>query len=91
MAVFLEALQQLLPADVRTYCSVETLVTEGVPAREILKAASARAADVIVMGVQGRNALDRIVFGSNTHAVIRATDCPVLTVRCPRESAVSAS
>jgi len=79
----LEALQQLLPADVRTYCSVETLVTEGRPAREILKAATARAADVIVMGVQGRNALDRMVFGSNTHAVIRAADCPVLTVRCP--------
>jgi nucleotide-binding universal stress UspA family protein len=78
-----EALQQLLPADVRTYCSVETLVTEGRPAREILKAATARAADLVVMGVQGRNALDRMVFGSNTHAVIRAATCPVLTVRCP--------
>ena len=44
--------------------------------------ATARATDVIVMGVQGRNALDRMVFGSNTHAVIRAADCPVLTVRC---------
>ena len=80
-----EALEQLLPADVRTYCSVETLVTEGRPAREILKAATARAADLVVMGVQGRNALDRMVFGSTTHAVIRAASCPVLTVRCPED------
>jgi nucleotide-binding universal stress UspA family protein len=37
-----------------------------------------------VMGVQGRGALDVMVFGSNTHAVIREAHCPVLVVPAPR-------
>ena len=35
----------------------------------------------IVMGVHGRNALDRLVFGSTTEHIIRRAKCPVLTVR----------
>jgi nucleotide-binding universal stress UspA family protein len=38
-------------------------------------------ADLIVMGVHGRGALDLLLFGSNTHHVIRAATCPVLIVR----------
>jgi nucleotide-binding universal stress UspA family protein len=37
-------------------------------------------ADLIVMGVQGRGAMDVMVFGSNSHAVIRGARCPVLVV-----------
>lgn len=77
-----EDLQRLIPAEARTYCSIDVLVSEGRPAREILNAATARGTELIVMGVQGRNAFDRLFFGSNTHAVIRAANCPVLTVRC---------
>ena len=33
------------------------------------------------MGVQGRGAMDLLTFGSNTHDVIRAASCPVLTIR----------
>ena len=40
-----------------------------------------RESDLIVMGVHGRGALDLMVFGSNTHTVIRQAHCPVLTVR----------
>ena len=38
-------------------------------------------ADLIVMGVHGRGALDLLVFGSNTTRVLRAAACPVLIVR----------
>jgi nucleotide-binding universal stress UspA family protein len=38
-------------------------------------------ADLIVMGVHGRGALDLVVFGSTTHQVIREARCPVLIVR----------
>jgi nucleotide-binding universal stress UspA family protein len=71
----------LVPDDVRTYCSVETVVCEGRPSPAILGAASERRSDLIVMGVRGRGALNTMLFGSNTHAVIQAAACPVLTVR----------
>jgi nucleotide-binding universal stress UspA family protein len=35
---------------------------------------------VIVMGVDGRNALDLMLFGSTSHHVIRKAPCPVLTI-----------
>ena len=38
-------------------------------------------ADLIVVGVRGRNAVDLALFGSTTNQVVRAAECPVLTVR----------
>jgi nucleotide-binding universal stress UspA family protein len=49
--------------------------------REILGAATEGSADLIVMGVHGRNALDLMLFGSTTNQVVRRATCPVLTLR----------
>jgi nucleotide-binding universal stress UspA family protein len=76
-------LQSLIPDSAHTYCTVETAVVEGRAYREILHQATQRQADLIVMGVHGRRALDQLVFGSTTHHVIRASACPVLIVRSP--------
>jgi nucleotide-binding universal stress UspA family protein len=62
------------------------MVIEGRAGTEILRVAAERDADLIVMGVQGRTAIDLMVFGSTTHEVIRNAPCPVLTIR--REEAV---
>lgn len=43
--------------------------------------AAEEGSDLIVMGVQGRGAIDLMVFGSNSYRVIRGAACPVLTVR----------
>jgi nucleotide-binding universal stress UspA family protein len=59
---------------------VETSVHEGAAYREILSVARERHADLIVMGVRGRGALDLLVFGSNTARVARSANCPVLVV-----------
>jgi nucleotide-binding universal stress UspA family protein len=83
-AEYLRRLRALVPAQARTYCTVTTRVNEGKPAREIERVAAAERADLIVMGVQGRGAIDVMVFGSNTHAVIRNAACPVLVVPTPR-------
>jgi nucleotide-binding universal stress UspA family protein len=56
-------------------------VQEGAPYREVLKIASENKTDLIVMGVQGRGAIDLMVFGSNTVRVMRTATCPVLIVR----------
>jgi nucleotide-binding universal stress UspA family protein len=73
-------LEALVPDSARECCWVETAVVEGKASREILRVASARQSDLIVMGARGRGALNLLVFGSNTHDVIRAGVSPVLTV-----------
>jgi nucleotide-binding universal stress UspA family protein len=74
-------LHDLIPDQARTYCTVETAVVEGRAHREILRHAAEQQSDLVVMGVQGRGAIDRLVFGSTTHHVIRAARCPVLVAR----------
>jgi nucleotide-binding universal stress UspA family protein len=77
----LRRLRQLIPDEARTQCTVETAVREGAAYHEILKLAAEGHADLIVMGVHGRGAIDLLVFGSNTARVTRAAECPVLIVR----------
>ena len=74
-------LHELIPESARTRSTVETAVIEGRAYRDILRHASERQSDLIVMGVHGRGALDLLVFGSTTHHVIRGSACPVLIVR----------
>ena len=76
-----EKLDRLIPDEARAYCAVDTNVVEGRVFREIFRQAVDRKADLIVMGVHGRGALDLLLFGSTTHHVIRAATCPVLIVR----------
>ena len=77
----LRRLRDLAAARARPGCTIETVVAEGRSYREVLRAAAERTADLIVMGVHGRGAIDLAVFGSTTHHVIRAASCPVLVVR----------
>lgn len=59
----------------------QTHVCHGKAYVEILRLAADLGADLIVLGVHGRNALDLTVFGSTTNHVVRQATCPVLTVR----------
>jgi nucleotide-binding universal stress UspA family protein len=54
---------------------------EGRSAQTIVEHAGARHADLIVIGTQGRSALESILLGSVTENVTRSARCPVLTVR----------
>lgn len=65
---------------------VDDLVVSGKAYREILKTAEARGVSLIVMGIHGRNPLERMFFGSTTLHVLRQARCPVLTVRALDES-----
>jgi nucleotide-binding universal stress UspA family protein len=66
---------------------VETVVTFGNPAREIIT--SAAAADLIVMGSQGRGAVGRLVLGSVANHVARHAPVPTLIVRGGRQPATT--
>jgi nucleotide-binding universal stress UspA family protein len=60
---------------------VATTVRFGKPWRELIDAARDADADVVVLGVRGRGAVDIGFFGSTTNQVVRHAACPVLTVR----------
>lgn len=70
-----------VPEEALTYCRVERVMVNGSPWREILREAGERRTDLIVMGVQGRGAVDLMFFGSTTQHVVRQATCPVLTIK----------
>ena len=74
-------LEAAISAEDAAYSKPDHLLTRGKPWREILRVAAERAADLIVMGVQGRGAADLMFFGSTTQHVVRQATCPVLTLR----------
>jgi nucleotide-binding universal stress UspA family protein len=74
-------LEALIPDDVRNWCTPEPQVAFGKAYQQILSLAAGEHVDLIVMGVQGRNALDLTLFGSTTNQVVRQASCPVLTLR----------
>ena len=75
-----EHLEALVPDHAREWCETEVIVRYGKAYREVLRVAAERDADLIVLGVQGRGAIDLTLFGSTTQHVIREATCPVLTV-----------
>jgi len=62
---------------------------QGTPAAEILHLAKLSHADLIVMGTHGRRGINRLMMGSVAEEVLRAAQCPVLTVRVPVAKAKS--
>ena len=77
----LARLKRGLPGDAVFRCRPEALVGEGRPADAILETAVRENVKLIVMGVQTRGALDRLLFGSTTRRVMQAATCPVLSIR----------
>ena len=80
-AAAIRLLEEAVPQNAKVYCKPESMLLRGKPWREILRVASERQAELIVMGVQGRGAADLLLFGSTTHHVVRQAECPVLTLR----------
>jgi nucleotide-binding universal stress UspA family protein len=77
----LERRLQKTVAGVAGRCRLDPLITHGKPWHEVLRVAAERRSDLIVMGVQGRGAVDLFLFGSTTQHVVREASCPVLTIR----------
>jgi nucleotide-binding universal stress UspA family protein len=80
----LAALEQGLPEDARSRGGHKALVQSGRPSETILRIAQEEHAGLIVMGVQSRGTIDRLLFGSTTREVIHAAQCPVLSIRADK-------
>jgi nucleotide-binding universal stress UspA family protein len=74
-------LESLVSDQVGSRCAVNVRVVHGRPYMQILQTATDVEADLIVLGVHGRNPIDLTLFGSTTNHVVRAARCPVLTLR----------
>jgi nucleotide-binding universal stress UspA family protein len=60
-----------------------SLLRVGSPFLEVIHAAQAEGADLIVMGTHGRSGLVHVLMGSVAERVVRKAPCAVLTVRHP--------
>jgi nucleotide-binding universal stress UspA family protein len=76
-----QRLRSLVGEESRAWSEIDDVIVSGRAHREILRAADARSADLIVIGAQGRGGVGLALFGSTTHQVVRSAACPVLTVR----------
>jgi nucleotide-binding universal stress UspA family protein len=61
--------------------NVEIAMADGSPAESIIKAATHRDIDMVVMSTHGRGGLARWTAGSVAEKVLRYCPCPVLLVR----------
>jgi nucleotide-binding universal stress UspA family protein len=71
---------EALAASIRDGLTVETAVTAGLPAAQIVRYAERRGVDLVVVGTHGRTGVTRALLGSVAEAVVRSAPCPVLTV-----------
>jgi nucleotide-binding universal stress UspA family protein len=77
-------LARLARAARKVHVRVVTELRRGYAADEIVRAAKALNADLIVMGTHGRSGLSRLVMGSAAARVVNGAPCPVVTVRVRR-------
>lgn len=76
-----DRLGTIVPEELRAARTAQLAVRHGKPYVEILRAAEDVRADLIVMGVHGRNVIGTALFGSTTNQVVRRATCPVLTLK----------
>jgi nucleotide-binding universal stress UspA family protein len=60
---------------------VETVITRGDPASEIVRIAKQKAVDIIVIATCGKTGWRHLAFGSVAEKVVRTATCPVLSIR----------
>lgn len=69
--------KQTIPAEIK----VDMVVRVGRPYQEIIEAARAEDADLIVIATHGYTGLKHVFLGSTAERVVRHSPCPVLAVR----------
>jgi len=73
-------LDKLIPPERGKAGKIKTMVRIGRAYEQIIQLALEIQADLLIMAVRGRSALDLAVFGSTTYRVIQLGSCPVLAV-----------
>jgi len=79
------ALEQLVREKIKANIPKRTLVVEGSPAYEIVKAANEEGVDLIVIATHGQSGWKQFLHGSVTEKVIKLATCPVLTIQATKK------
>jgi nucleotide-binding universal stress UspA family protein len=80
-AVAAQRLEEVVAELGKRHVAARGIVRSGVPFEEIVVAAGAEGADLIVLGTRGQTGLAYLLMGSVAERVVRQASCPVLTVR----------
>ena len=80
IATATKQLDKLIPPQRGKAAKIKTLVRIGRAYEQIIQHASEAQADLLIMAVRGRNAVDLAVFGSTTYRAILLGSCSVLAV-----------
>ena len=64
---------------------VMTLVRGNDPTDDLIEVAEQVGANLIVIGLRRRTPIGKLVLGSNAQRILLEADCPVLSVKAPRE------
>jgi len=75
-----DRLRAAVPDEARVWAQPIERIVRGRAYRQIVATAEHERAGLIVMGVRGKGAVNRFLFGSTTGHVIREARCPVLTL-----------
>ena len=73
-------LDQSISDDSKKRFNIKTAVTEGLPGEVLASYAAKIGADLIIVGVQRRNMLEKLIVRSTTESMLRHAPCPVLTI-----------
>jgi nucleotide-binding universal stress UspA family protein len=76
-----ERLSQLVPTDIDLPSKPEIEVETGDPAKEIVRLADTRNAELIVMGSHSGGTVSTHLPWTTLHHILQQAHCPVLTVR----------
>lgn len=61
--------------------AIRTRIETGIPSEQVLAAAAAEDAELIIVGTTGKSGLAHVLLGSTAERIIRTAPCPVLAVR----------
>jgi nucleotide-binding universal stress UspA family protein len=61
--------------------TVDTIIVQGTPFREIVEVAKTKQVDLIIMGTHGRTGMTHLLMGSVAERVVRLAPCPVMVTR----------
>ena len=78
-----KSLDQKLETAPRDRAFGQAILTTGVPWRQIIAGIEELKADLVVMGTHARRGVERMLLGSVTEKIVRASSVPVLTVPPP--------
>ncbi|MFP3983573.1 MAG: universal stress protein [Desulfurivibrionaceae bacterium] len=75
-----EKMEEFIKENFDSCSSCKTKVLSGDVAETILTYAEEEGIDLIVMGTHGYKGLEKVLFGSVAEKVVKAANCPVLTI-----------